>query len=123
MAPAASKSFDTEKASLLDHLDDSNSDSDDAAFYAPEPRPSRFRNWLSVIMLATILVTLRIAPYHFSEWTESVQSNAKPSCPQLPPLVPATKIIETLEKMYATEIFQNRSAAWLSGAVQIPCVE
>ncbi|KAF8310548.1 carboxypeptidase S [Clavulina sp. PMI_390] len=45
-------------------------------------------------------------------------------CPQVVPLIPTNgcnaEILERLEVVYHTEAFKNRSAAWLSGAVQIP---
>ncbi|KAF8312643.1 Zn-dependent exopeptidase [Clavulina sp. PMI_390] len=58
-------------------------------------------------------------------WSSGIRLGTQvPMCPQAKPLIPRTgtgaQILEHLENTYHTAAFQNRSAAWLSGAVQIP---
>lgn len=114
---------DAEKAAFLEASDALHQDVDDVFFDEPEPRPSRTKAWLTTALLATGLILLKILPSHYDEWMPSLHHQVyKPACPQEHPLVPTTKILESLEAVYVTETFQNRSAAWLSGAVQIPCV-
>lgn len=81
-----------------------------------EPSPSRL--WLIATCFAAGLIVWRTAL--FCKWDLFSRVLDKPSCIQQPPLIPHYNILTTLESIYAEESFQNRSAAWLSGAIRIP---
>lgn len=102
-------------------------DEEEASFDAPSPVTSRARTFklFAVAFFAVKLILYTVAQSSFFDsWDVSLPSFSSykhdRQCPQEDPLLPTSAIINKLKVIYSTESFQNRSAAWLSGAVQIP---
>lgn len=76
--------------------------------------------WLAVFAVSTLFL-LRCSS-HYGLDAQGLR-RSEPSCPQQSPLVPSAEVLLVLEALYSSESFQNRSAAWLSGAVKIPYAE
>lgn len=78
----------------------------------------RTKQWIGWFACVALLFWRMSSSIERVSWSAGFDDEK--ACPQEAPLVPAASISSTLEGIYSTETFLNRSAAWLSGAVKIP---